>query len=113
MAASIFRDCVFFLDPNARLGFPTALSGEQQSQDFAGASESELTTSITERGGLVLSGGCCACVHLHTYTSCTSTKPHLCGCGARRGLRVHGLLDLTPDALCGEQISTRAAAHTM
>jgi hypothetical protein len=60
MADRIFQGCVFFLDPNARLSVPGALSGEQQSQDFAGAAEYEMRCMLEERGGTVLPGGCCA-----------------------------------------------------
>jgi len=54
--AGIFESCVFYLDPDARLGGPMSLSGEQQSQDFADTSTSDFTGRIEEQGGTVLIG---------------------------------------------------------
>ena len=53
---AIFAGCVFFLDPNARLGSPAAFPDEQQSQDFATTPAAEFTSKIEEQGGIVTPG---------------------------------------------------------
>jgi len=61
--AGIFKSCVFYIDSDAWLGGPMSLSGEQQSQDFADTSTSDLTGRIEEQGGTVLIGAyMAACV---------------------------------------------------
>lgn len=54
-SSPIFSACIFYLDPNAQLRHGST-SEEQKSQDFADGLSNELTNSITERDGTVLTG---------------------------------------------------------
>ena len=52
-----FSQCVFYLDPNARLS-TLSLTDEAKSQDFADSETHALRLTLQDCGGTVLSGMC-------------------------------------------------------